>query len=161
MRELLAADAETLAVLGIVAPKQERAKATDGKKNISSGDNPLAMDLDALYEVVKMKRELGGCNKMAVFECKNAYYQLYAGQVNNCKQEVGYDYNHVTGEFSNSHFIGTYIKTDNGKMNMEFYTFCEGEKHNRVTITDEKEIQNMRDYIKRRKDDFFMEVTEV
>ena len=97
---------------------------------------------------------------MVTFECKNAYHQIAKDCINNVKPMTGYAYSEVTREYHSPHVVGTYIESDYYS-GINMYCFSEGEKHNRLTLTEDSEIENMRAYIKSRADDFIIELEEV
>ena len=89
----------------------------------------------------------------AIFEAKKPYHFLMKGEVNNKVSVMGQAY--IKGVyFPTGEPAGTKITT----LSLDSYIFQEGEEHNQLTLTDPVEIENMRKYIKDRKDDFITEI---
>lgn len=95
----------------------------------------------------------------AVYECKQSYLSLGYGDVNRYVPVMGVSYNDAKVEYNSDPHIVGYTVQENVPQRLEFYLFCEGENHNQITITDPKEIYNMREYIQRRHDDLITEVS--
>lgn len=81
----------------------------------------------------------------AVYQSTQAYLQLSKGDVNRNIPVMGQTV--IKGKYYETGKIVGYTVPD---QELDFYLFNEGEKHNQLTLTDPTEIQNMRDYIKRR-----------
>ncbi len=88
----------------------------------------------------------------AVFMCTDgAYRQVGYWDVNMVTPVYGRSYSDVLEVYYTPHFVGTTVvlpntETARGKV----YLFSEGKNHNQLTLTDAKEIYNMRKWIQRR-----------
>ena len=87
----------------------------------------------------------------AVYQSEKPYFQLSKGDVNNRVM--------VYSEGKDPSFVGVGVHHTMFHERLEFYSFSEGNEHNQLTLTDPTEIQNMREYIKWRKDNLITEVS--
>lgn len=95
-----------------------------------------------------------------VFQSKDPYLQVAKGDVLRSVAVTGFRYNERTHEYENTAIIaGYYVKESSLVDRCSLYLFREGSGCNRLTLEDPVEIEKMREYIKKRKDDLIVELT--
>lgn len=92
----------------------------------------------------------------AVFICTDgAYRQVGYWDVNGASPVYGRAYGEELGDYKPRQFVGIEIKfPDSETERNRFYHFYEGKNHNQLTLTDAKEIYNMRKWIQSRRKAF-------
>lgn len=89
----------------------------------------------------------------AVFMCtEGAYRQVGYWDVNGVSPVRGRSYSDEELEiYKTPHYVGDMVTLPNTETARgKFYLFSEGKNHNQLTLTDAKEIYNMRKWIQRR-----------
>lgn len=92
----------------------------------------------------------------AVFRCiAGAYRQVGYWDVNAVVPIYGTSYDEELVENKRTHIIGTKVNLpDTETERLRLYLFSEGENHNQLTLTDPKEIYNMRKWLQSHTEDF-------
>lgn len=92
----------------------------------------------------------------AVFKCiAGAYWQLGYWEVNGVTPVYGKSIDEELAVYRATHIVGNEIKLPElEEERAKFYLFSEGKNHNQLTLTDAKEIYNMRKWIQCRDTDF-------